>query len=60
MAFACDEVNRTMKCTKAFTTNDDVWISVEMFVGRPDAFQSVFKRCLTVIEEGVDTFVEEM
>ncbi len=57
---ACDEVNRTMKCTKAYTTNDDVWIAVELFVGRPDAFKDVFDRCLSAIELGVTTFVDEM
>ena len=57
---ACDVVNRTMKCTKAYTTNDDVWIAVELFVGRPDAFKSVFQRCLSAISSGVDAFIEEM
>ena len=57
---ACDAVNRSMKCTKAYTTNDDVWIAVELFVGRPDAFKTVLHRCLTAINSGVDAFVEEM
>lgn len=57
---ACDEVNRSMKCTKAYTTNDDVWIAVELFVARPDAFKGVFERCIQAIEQGVETFVEEM
>lgn len=57
---ACDEVNRTMKCTKAYVTNDDVWIAVELFVGSPDDFKSVFTRCLSAIEQGLETFVDEM
>jgi len=57
---ACDEVNRSMKCTKAYTTNDDVWIAVELFIARPDAFKGVFERCLKAIDQGVETFVEEM
>jgi hypothetical protein len=57
---ACDEVNRTMKCTKAYTTNDDVWIAVELFVASPDDFKTVFERCLKAIDQGVETFVEEM
>jgi hypothetical protein len=57
---ACDEVNRTMKCTKAYTTNDDVWIAVELFVPSPEAFKTVFERCLKAIDQGVETFVEEM
>lgn len=57
---ACDEVNRSMKCTKAYTTNDNVWVAVELFVARPDAFKAIFDRCLATIELGVTTFVEEM
>ncbi|MGH1434403.1 MAG: YbjN domain-containing protein [Lewinella sp.] len=57
---ACDEVNRTMKCTKAYTTNDNVWVAVELFVGEPDVFKAVFDRCLNAIELGVTTFVDEM
>lgn len=57
---ACDEVNRTMKCAKAYVTNDDVWIAVELFVARPDAFKGVFTRCMSAIEQGLETFVEEM
>lgn len=57
---ACDEVNRSMKCTKAYVTNDDVWIAVELFLGNPDDFKGVFDRCLSAIEQGLETFVEEM
>lgn len=60
VAFACDAVNREMKVTKAYTTNDNVWLACELFVGRPEAFKPVFMRCLEVIEQGVDTFVENM
>ena len=57
---ACNEVNRAMKCTKAYVTNDNVWLAVELFVGSPDAFKPVFMRSLRVIEDGVETFVENM
>ena len=57
---ACDEVNRSMKCTKAYVTNDDVWIAVELFLSSPDDFKGVFDRCLAAIEQGLETFVEEM
>ncbi|MEL6658818.1 MAG: YbjN domain-containing protein [Bacteroidota bacterium] len=57
---ACDAVNRSMKCTKAYVTNDDVWIAVELFLGSPDDFKSVFDRCMQAIERGLETFVEEM
>ena len=51
-AFACNEVNTQMKVTKAYITNDNVWIACELFVGRPDQFKPVFTRCLKVIDEG--------
>lgn len=57
---ACDEVNRSMKCTKAYVTNDNVWIAVELFLGRPDDFRDVFARCLSSIEQGLETFLDEM
>ena len=57
---ACDIVNRNMKCTKANTVSDDVWVSVELFVGRPDSFKEVFDRCIAAIDSGIATFVEEM
>ncbi len=57
---ACDVVNRSMKCTKAYVTNDNVWVAVELFIERPDDFEGVFQRCLTAIENGIDKFVEEM
>lgn len=58
---ACDAVNRSLKCTKAYTTsNDNVWLAVELFVGRPDYFMPVFRRSLDVINQGVDRFVENM
>jgi hypothetical protein len=58
---ACNVVNRQMKCTKAYMTDaDNVWLAVELFVGKPDAFKPIFQRCLGAIEQGVDTFVEEM
>lgn len=60
VALACDAVNREMKVAKAYTTNDNVWIACELFVGNPSNFKPVFLRCLSSIESGVDTFVGEM
>ncbi|MEL6537199.1 MAG: hypothetical protein AAFQ98_17390 [Bacteroidota bacterium] len=60
VAFACDVVNRQMKVAKANTVDDSVWISTELFLGRPTHFKSVFWRCMNSIESGFDTFIEEM
>lgn len=60
VAFACDAVNREMKVAKAYTSNDNVWIACELFVGNPRDFKPVFMRCLESIDSGVETFVENM
>lgn len=60
VAFACNEVNAQMKVTKAYITNDNVWIACELFVGSPEQFKPVFMRCMQVIDEGVSTFVDNM
>ncbi len=57
---ACDEVNRSMKCTKAYVTNDNVWIAVELFVDQPNDFKNVFSRCLEAIENGLEKFIDKM
>ena len=59
-AFAVNEVNRQMKVAKAYITNDDVWVSCELFVGSPENFRPVWQRCMDVIDQGVETFVEGM
>ncbi len=60
VAFACNEVNNQMKVAKAYMANDNTWMACELFVDRPDHFKAVFMRCLKVIDDGVDIFVEEM
>ena len=60
-ALAVNEVNKELKVVKAYITNsDNVWMACELFVGEPDAFRPVFDRCLKVIDDGVDTFVDKM
>ena len=57
---AVDVVNRQMKVTKAYVTNDNVWVATELFIESYRDYRPVFPRCLRAIEQGVDTFVEEM
>ena len=57
---ACDEINRSMKCTKAYITNDNVWIAVEFFLDQPNDFKAVFDRSIEAIEDGVKKFVDKM
>lgn len=57
---AVNEVNKEQKVAKAYITNDNVWIAAELFVGDPSHVENIFMRCLEVIEESVDVFIEEM
>jgi hypothetical protein len=57
---AVNEVNKTKKVAKAYTTNDNVWITVEMFVDKPDNFIGSLERQFKVINESVKLFVEKM
>ncbi|MEM1054549.1 MAG: hypothetical protein AAGI52_03405 [Bacteroidota bacterium] len=60
VAFAVDAANREMKVAKAYTIDDNVWIACELFVGEPGDFAPVWNRCMTSIEDAMDTFVGEM
>lgn len=57
---AVDAVNRQQKVIKAYTTNDNVWIAMEVFLSDIDDYESFLERGLKVIEGGVDVFVGEM
>lgn len=57
---AVNEVNKTKKVAKAYVTNDDVWITVEMFIDKPDNFIGSLERQFKVINEAVKLFVDEM
>lgn len=57
---AVNEVNKEQKVAKAYITNDNVWIAAELFVEDPSHVANIFMRCLEVIEESVDVFIEEM
>lgn len=57
---AVDAVNRTQKVIKAYTTNDNVWIAMEVFLNDIDDYEAFLERGLKVIESGVEVFIEEM
>lgn len=57
---AVDKVNRDIKVAKASTVNDNVWISIELFVAGPNQFAGVFERSLTAIDDACDLFVQQM
>jgi len=57
---AIDVVNRDRKVVKAYTTNDNVWIAAELFISNPHDVNTIFLRCLEVIEGSIETFTSEM
>jgi hypothetical protein len=57
---AADHANATSKAAKVFTKENDVWVSVEMFVADPQDFTLVFDRAMSSIDNTVEAFLEKM
>ena len=57
---AADESNRKSKVSKVFTVRDDTWASIEIFIAHPKAFEAVFPRAMSALENGVLQFVQKM
>lgn len=57
---AADVANGKSKVAKVFTNRDNMWASIEMFVGAPEDFKAVFTRASGALDFGVANFVEEM
>jgi hypothetical protein len=53
---AADESNAKSKVSKIFTIKDNVWVSIELFVSRPEEFKAVFKRAMSALDNGVRNF----
>jgi hypothetical protein len=57
---AVDEASRKTKVAKAYTMNDNVWISVEAYIPEPENFQHTFRRSLRAMDSARQTFTEYM
>lgn len=57
---AVNEVNETKKVVKAYVVNDNVWLTVELFVSDPEDFKKHFMRQIRAIESSTSSFVELM
>lgn len=57
---AADASNAKSKVTKVFIVKNDVWVSVELFVKRPEDFKAVFERAMSALDNGTDNFVAKM
>jgi hypothetical protein len=60
-AAAASWANMRTKVAKVYlTTRDDTSISAELFVVRPEDFQEVFPRCISVITTALEHFRDRM
>lgn len=57
---AADASNAKSKVSKVYTMGDNVWVSIELFVERPEQFKAVFKRALSALDNGVANFAFKM
>ncbi len=58
--FACNEATANTKVAKAQVVGDNVWISAEIFLERPEDFSKVLDRIFMSMDTALDTFVETM
>ena len=57
---AVNEANRAIKIAKAQELQDNVWISVEILLDKPEDFRRHLDRIFSVIESSKDIFIEAM
>lgn len=57
---AADKSNAISKVSKVFTVKDDVWVSIQLFVARPEDFKGIFKRAMSALDNGVAQFNKNM
>lgn len=57
---AADHSNATSKVAKVFTLRDRVWVSIEVFLSKPEQFRQIFKRSMSALQNGVIEFVKKM
>ncbi|MCW7752654.1 hypothetical protein OOT00_01485 [Desulfobotulus sp. H1] len=57
---AADFSNALSKVSKVYTVNDDVWVSIEMFLPSQKDFSQIFRRSMEALDNGVANFVRKM
>lgn len=57
---ACEAVTGKIKVAKVFTVKNNIWASVELFMGSPEQLILVFKRSLNALRTSVQNFREVM
>ncbi|MDP8235914.1 MAG: hypothetical protein P9M08_05995 [Candidatus Erginobacter occultus] len=57
---AADASNAKSKYSKIYTVKDNVWVSMELFVEKPDDFKQLFGRAMAALANGLTNFVSKM
>jgi hypothetical protein len=57
---AADYSNAKSKVSKVYLVNDDVWVTVELFIASPDDYKDVFERSMAALLNGANNFIEKM
>ncbi len=52
--------NAEVKVAKVFTVKDNVWLSIEVFVSKPEHFKGIFKRSMSALQTATNIFVKKM
>lgn len=57
---ACNRINRRCKVVKAFATEDDTWLVVELMFENMEQFKPLFNRCIHQIQYAINIFRDTM
>lgn len=57
---ALDEVNRRLKVVKGHTIRDQVWFTVEAWIGEPGQWQPILPRAIRALAHGLSMFAGQM
>lgn len=58
--FACNEATANTKVAKAQVVGDNVWISAEVFVEKPEDFSKIMHRAFSSMDSALEKYVDTM
>lgn len=58
--FACNEATANTKVAKAQVVGDNVWISAEVFVEKPEDFRNIMHRAFSSMDSALEKYVSTM
>lgn len=57
---AAAQATANTKVAKVFPVRDTTWAAIEMFCDPPESFKPVFRRSMSALRAGVQSFVDKM